>query len=325
VKNNTPPRLYLLAGDSFLIEEKRKAVCNEIRKQVPGELFERSCRLRETPLDEILKDARTTPFLASAQIFRITEAETLKKSDLEILSRYLENPPLTAYLIFESTELGAGSELAKLIQPAGLAFIADDRERKNASVKLIREKLARHGKAMSPEAVERLKEQAGDVPALLDSILEQVITYAGSEKEITEEMVERFEENWQEADIFKLLDALMSGRTDRALQIWNQLIAGDDQETYMLVGFLHSQLRRYWRGRSLLEQGASQERIMKECKVSPKQAPYFMRQINGYALPRLERAIESLFHLDWKSKTGRTEGPSAFESWVIQLSSDKQR
>jgi DNA polymerase-3 subunit delta len=323
VKNNTPPRIYLLAGDPFLIEEKRKAVCTEIRKQVSGEIPERSCRLRETPLDEILKEARTIPFLASAQLFRVTEAEALKKADLEILSRYLEKPSDTAYLIFESAELSASSELAKLIQTSGLVFIADDRERKNASTKLIREKLARHGKSMTPEAVERLKEQAGDVPALLDSILEQVITYSGADKSVTEEMVERFEENWQEADIFKLLDALMSGRTDRALQIWNQLIAGDEQETYMLVGFLHSQLRRYWRGRSLLEQGATQERIMKECKVSFKQAPYFMRQIGGYALPRLERAIESLFHLDWKSKTGRTDGHAAFESWVVGLASDR--
>ncbi|MFA6599889.1 MAG: DNA polymerase III subunit delta [Candidatus Omnitrophota bacterium] len=311
-------RVYLVAGDSFLVEEKRKQLVEHLTQKASGEVFQRACRLRETPLEEILSEARTLPFGVCAQIFRAAEAETLKKADLALLAKYLEHPAPETSIIFEAEAADSRGELAVLIAAHGEVHILQDRERRSAGERLIREKLARFQKTMTPGASERLKEQAGDVPALLDSILEQLGTYAGDEKVITEEMVERFEEHWEEADLFKLLDAILDGRMQRALMLWNQWRESEGQETYMMIGFLHSQLRRYWKGRLLLEQGAPQERILRECKASGRQAPFFMRRMGSLSRAKLEKTLESLFELDWKSKTGRAEGVAPFEDWLIR-------
>ncbi len=316
------PQIYLLVGDAFLIEEARKSAFNKIRTAFKTEIPERSYRVKEVPLEQILADARTLPFLAEAQILRIGEAESLKKSDVELLDNYLRSPADSAYLFFESSTLAKGDALAKLIAERGHAQFLEDRGKLSASVRLIEEKLRRNGKTMAPGALERLKEQAGEAPGLLDSILEQLMTYAGGEKTITEEMVERFEEDWQTADPFQLTDALIAGKTDRALMIWNRLMEDQETEVTAIVGVLHWQLRRSWRGRLLMEKGESQERILKECRVSPKQAPYFMRQLRAMSLHRLERAIDSLFALDWASKTGRTDASTAFESWLVRTTSN---
>jgi DNA polymerase III delta subunit len=320
VKNE--PRIYLLVGDAFLIEEARKSICKRIRTVFKTEIPERSYRIKEAPLEKILADARTLPFLTEAQILRIGEAESFKKSDVELLDNYLRSPSDSSYLFFESSMLTKGDPLAKLIAERGEVQFLEDRGKLSASVRLIEEKLRRNGKKMAPGAIERLKEQAGEAPGLLDSILEQLMTYAGDEKTITEDMVERFEEDWRTADPFQLTDALIAGKTDRALMIWKRLMEDQEKEVTAIVGVLHWQLRRSWRGRSLMEQGRSQEQILKECRVSPKQAPYFMRQLRAMSLDRLERAIDSLFQLDWASKTGRNDTFAAFESWLVRTASN---
>ncbi len=311
-------RLYLLAGDSFLVEEKSKTLQAAIRSAVKGEVPTHVYHLSEAGIEKVLTEARSLPFLAQAQIFRVKEADTLKAEEAELLREYLEHPSPSAYLIFEAPSLDRRSVFTQLLERLGEVHALEDREKKSASAQLIREKLKQSGKTMTPQALTRLEAQAGDAPAFLDSIVEQLIIHAGAKTQITEEMVAFFEENWQEVDGFKLTDALANQNTAETLRLLRQLVGDSERDLISLLGLLHWQVRRFWQARVLLEEGRPEGEVLKRCRVYPNQASHFLRQLKRFTRKKLETALEGLFQLDWKLKTGRAEGLSALESWLVQ-------
>lgn len=71
--------------------------------------------------------------------------------------------------------------------------------------------------------------------------------------------------------------------------------------------------------RVLADEGAPQVIIQKKCGVSAKQLHFLMRDVKRFSRSHLEKTLEELFLLDWKIKSGRTEGPTALESWVVEV------
>ncbi|MBI3306319.1 MAG: DNA polymerase III subunit delta [Candidatus Omnitrophica bacterium] len=311
----------LLAGDSYLAEEKFQNILGEIKKKIPGEIPIQVFHLTETSLEPILTEARTLPFLAEAQIFRLKGAERLKKGDLEVLKNYLPSAFPSTFIFFEALSLEKKGGLADILASEGNVFFLDEGQKQVSGMHLIQEKLKNFGKTMSPLMQQELMEKMGEAPALLDSVLDQMIQYAGEEKEITEAAVESFAEKVGVPDGFELTNALTRQDAGESIRILKELLSENDQDVISLIGLLHWQFRRFWLARTLLEEGAPENLILKRCGIYPKQAPYFMRQVRRFTLKKLERAIEGLFQIDWKAKTGRTEGGAALEAWVCEITS----
>lgn len=314
-----PHPVYLLVGDPFLIEEKRKSLLEELRRGSPGETAVSMHWLSEAPLDTLLKEARTLPFFTAAQVLILREAENLKETDTEILEAYLRHPHPQTHLILESSVPGKVSDLAKKVKNYGEVCLLEDREKKGAASRLIQEKLRRSEKAMTPRAAARLAEELGDALLFLDTLLDQLIRYAGDQKEITESMVEAFHENWQEADAFQWANAVANRRPSEAFHLLRRLLEESGGEVTALIGLLHWQMRRLWLGRRLLDEGCAESEILKKCRAFGRQAPFFLRQLKQYSRPELERALETLFQLDRKVKTGECDGAVGLEAWTARL------
>ena len=93
--------LYLVVGDSFLVDEQVKVISSQIEKGITDGVARQSFYLSDTGIEEIMTQAMTMPFLVGAQIFRIYEADKLKKQDVDTLSHYLETASKKTYLIFQ--------------------------------------------------------------------------------------------------------------------------------------------------------------------------------------------------------------------------------
>ncbi len=312
-----PSLVYLWVGDTFLTERKYQTLLLGLKQKDPDSTATQTFSLSETPLEKILSEARTLPFLISSQVFRLQASERLKEKNMEALANYFQNPSPSTYLVFESAELEKDSSLAALISKHGQVQFLDSQEKKSAGQSLIKEKLRRAGKTLEPSALARLEEQMGDAPAFLSSVLDQLIAYTGTETQVTEATVEAFQENWKEADAFALTDAIANRNPAKALLLLKQLVDSPD-ELISLLGLLHWQIRRLWQARVLLDDGESEGIIIKKCRLSPKQMSFFMRQVKNFSRKKLEYSLEKLFELDWKIKTGQAEGAIALEAWAVQ-------
>lgn len=314
------PPVYLISGDSFLIEEKSKQITAGFKKRYSGEIFEQTFYLSETDFSGLLVQARTLPFLVSAQIFYVRDLPKFKKQDADIFKAYLENPPKTTLLILQTDSLEKLEELVQLAGHYGKIERLSSKEKKSAFQLFVKQKLKTAEKTMQGPALRRLEEAIGEMPSFLDSMLERLIAYAGKSSEITENMVLTFEENWTETSVFRLTDAVTSRKPDVALQVLQDLV-GDEREIPGLLGILHWQIRRLWLGAVLKESGEPPSLILKKCRVSEKQAPFFTRQLSRLSAKDLEKSLDGLFHLDWRLKTGRISGLSALEMWVLETAS----
>ncbi|MBN1687563.1 MAG: DNA polymerase III subunit delta [Candidatus Omnitrophica bacterium] len=311
----------LLIGDPFLTQEKAKSLIQVFEKETKGNCAQQIYHLSHASMEKILTEARSLPFLAQAQIFQLKGAETLKKGDLEIFENSLGQIPEVTVLIVEAFDLSKNHSLVKLFGIHGEVFWLEEEDKKSLTGRFIKQKLEPSGKTITPGAMALLEERVGDAPVFLDSILSQLINYTGDKKQITEDMVELLAENWQEVDAFKWMDAISRRQTDKALSFLKALVGENEFDILPLLGLLHWQLRRFWVARTLLEEGKSEQDVYKRCRVYPKQIHFFKRQLKMFSREKLESALEGLFELDWKMKTGQADGPLAMESWVIRVTS----
>ncbi len=315
------PCALLVAGDPFLIEEKVKSFLQTHEKKESAPLSVVSCDLAETPLDEILIQARTLPFFAGGQVFRLRGVTALKKPDLETLEAYLSNPSASACLFFEATATEKSDLLMKLVRKFGEVHVLADEEKKTAGRRFIQEKLKQSRKQMTPDAMTQLLDETQEHPVLLDSMIERLVDFAGEKSQITEEMVDTFREDFHSVNVFSLTEAIAAKQPGKALALLLKYMDDNDKDWVGLLGLLHWQIRRLWQIKVLEEQGVFEEEIQRRAKVSPKQLPFLMRQVKRFTRDQLEQSLEELFQLDWKIKSGRAEEQPALEAWVVRTAS----
>jgi len=312
VKSN----LHLLIGDSFLRAQKSKAIAAETEKKAGGSFARQSFRLEETPLETVLATARTLPFLSEGQILYVQGADLLKEQDLAVLEAYLQKPSPQTVLVFETEEAKAVTGLAKLVKSYGQVLALAKEETRTAGAAFIQQKLAGAKKTITPGAKARLLEMCGDAVVFLDSMLDRLAQFADEKSVIDEAMVARFEENWTEMDVFKLTNAFLARDRARILKVFRDLMDFYEADLISLVGILHWQLRQLWQAAFLLERGASERDVCSRCKMPPSR----MAALRKFPVKVLESAIEALYQIDKKAKTGQVEGMAAVEAWLLRYS-----
>ena len=308
--------LFLISGDAFLRNAKAKTLVAEIEKGSGASLERQTFDLEETPLETILAAARTPQFFSSGQVFFIQNAGSAKERDLAILKAYLENPASRTVLILQADDLKGASELQKLVKEKGQLILLGKEEARGAGGAFIQQKLAQHHKTMTSGAKARVLAMCGDAVMFLDTIIDRLAQFAGDQKEIDEEIVGRFEENWTEMDVFKLTNALVDRDPARALKVFRELVGFYEADLFSLVGILHWQLRQLWQAAMLLSSGISEREIGSKLRMPP----YRLAALKRFPLERLESAVEALYQIDRKSKTGQIEGRAGLEAWLLEYS-----
>lgn len=304
----------MAVGDSLLrdreFEKIEEAVKNTAKKDISRQVF----YLSETPLVQVLTQAKTLPFLSSFQMFRVRDLASVKKDSLESLSLYAETPADCTILFFEAEMLEKAHPLNNWISKNGKVISLAEESSGVAQI-LLKQKFKKAGKTISTTAIDRLTTKIPEAPSMLESIAEQLINYSGVSAQITDEMVEQFEEDQRTVSNFALLNALSENKMAEAIHILHALIR-QGEDAYSLIGFLHWHIRRLWKAKTMLMEGQPEAVILKTCGIYFKQAPFFMRSVRQAKLEKLEQMIEELFQMDWKLKTGRVGETLPLEMWV---------
>ena len=311
---SAPIPLFLISGDPFLRTEKVKTIVRQLEKTggapVAGQIFD----LKEKALEEILSSARTLPLFSSSQVFHIQNAASLKEPDIEVLAAYLERPAPQTTLIFEADDLKGASELQQLVKSKGQLISLAKAEARGTGPTFLQQKLAQYQKTMTPGAKARVLAMCGDAVMFLNTMIERLAQFADDRPEIDEAMVLRFEENWEEMDVFKLTNALVDRDPARALKVFRDLTEIHEADIYSLVGILHWQLRQLWQAAMLLRAGTPEREICSKLKMQPAR----LGALRRFPIERLEAAVEHLYQFDKKSKTGQADGIAGMESWLLQ-------
>lgn len=309
--------LFLITGDPFLRAQKTKALTAEIEKKIGSPLAHQAFDLDETPLETILAAARTLQFFSTGQILFVQSAGSLKEPDVQVLAAYLENPAPQTILMLEADDLKGAADLQKLIKAKGQWIALAKEEARGTGAAFIQQKLAQYKKTMAPGARAKVLAMCGDAVMFLDTMLERLVQFAGDQKEIDEDMVSQFEENWTEMDVFKLTNALVDRDPARALKVFRDLMGFYEADLISLVGILHWQLRQLWQAATLLAAGVSEREICSKLRMPPHR----LGALRRFPIERIEASVESLYQIDRQSKTGQIEGVAGVEAWLLEYAS----
>lgn len=306
---------YLLIGDPFLCEEKRRELIASLQKEFGQELAVVVHRAEDIPLETLLSEARTLPFLARAQLFCLRDADRFTKGELELWSTYFQSPSTHTIFLFEAESLEKNHPLFGWARKSGRVFSLQP-EREKVVSNFIRRKLGESQKKITAEALELLESRVGDSFVFLDSVLDQLILHVGNRSEIDRAAVEALDDKLTRFEGFDLIQALAQRDFPKALEILNDLLELSGEDATSLVGLLHWQLRRFWDAKRWLAQGLMEREVASRLRLFGSRHTLFFKQLHRFSTGDLEKILEGLFDLDWRLKSGRAEGRYAIESWL---------
>lgn len=309
--------VYLLTGvEQHLID----TTIRKIVKAMPD--IDESSVLRfdleETPIEAVLEEADTLPFLEDRKLIIANNASFLKAADktkekvvhnITLLETWLSNPSPTATVLFLAPyeKLDGRKKIVKIMQQKAVVVEAMPLTGRDLTT-WVQNEAGTNGIKISPEIAQILVDMAGDSLLKLSNEITKIGMYMNGNGEVTREIIEMLVPRLPEMDVFRLTDAYMTGNVKRTISIYHDLLR-NGEEPIMLTSLIAGQIRLMIHVTSLVKKGYQQQQIAKTLNVHPYRVKLIMENRSIPKMERLLLILQKLAHIDHqlKSTSGKRE------------------
>lgn len=303
--------VYLLTGVEHHIFD---ATIERLKKALP-DIDEASIArfdLEEVPVEAVIEEADTLPFLQDHKLIIATQAVFLsgqdsKKSDvthnLTMLEEWLENPSPTATVVFIAPyeKLDGRKRITKKMRDLATVIEAKRLEGKDLST-WIQHEAKRNGVQITGGNAQLLMNTVGDNLLALGTEIQKIATYLGEQGEITPDLIDMLVPRTPEADVFRLTDAYLANNIAMSISIYHDLLRGGE-EPIMLTSLIAGQIRLMIHVQTLRRKGYQQQQIAKTLRVHPYRVKLMMENRRMPSEKRLLEILNQLAAIDYKLKT----------------------
>ncbi|WP_052947515.1 DNA polymerase III subunit delta [Aneurinibacillus tyrosinisolvens] len=337
VKQGNIAPVYLLYGtEEYLMDEVagliEKTVIEEANRDFNYSVYD----LRETPIQVVLQDAETFPFMGERRMVRATNALFLTgakttgavEHDLDALLNYMENPPDYSVLLLEvdQEKLDERKKVVKSLKKAAVttecaplkeAALADWIQRRSRRLQV----------EIEPDALQLLISMVGSNLRQLDQELEKMALYTGKGERITLAVVETLVTRELEQDIFRLIDQIARLKIEEAVRIYYDLQQlnksnssnKDNGEPLKIFTLLARQFRILLQIKTLQPRGYSSQQMASMLGVHPYAAKLATEQAKGFSEQALKQILNRLAEEDYRIKTGQIDKELALELFIMGM------
>lgn len=277
--------------------------------------------LRVTPLNEILDDAQNLPLGVTKKVLVLDHATVLEKGSARTVNKVVTEEQITAFnelsedvhlfLIVRSIDLDKKHPLFAYIETHGTMNIAADITEKDWHT-FIRAYFKKEGATITQDAVELIAARISDATNFL-SEADKLLLYTN---EITSETVNLLVSPKLEEDSFSLVNNLVSGNKEKALQSYRDYLVLN-REAHFFINQVARQFRLYAQVFILNENGLTNEQISEVLKVHPYRIKLAMDNIRFTDLMKIFSDLEHLALLDYKIKSGQIDRFYGFELFLL--------
>ncbi|MBB6445963.1 DNA polymerase III subunit delta [Bacillus benzoevorans] len=328
IKRNEILPLYLLYGkETFLINETKQLLTQQVLKEEDAEFNLSSYDLNETPIETALEDAETLPFLGEKKLlflhhpFFLTAEKTKEKVEhnLSRLEAYLKEPAPYTVMVFIAPyeKLDERKKLTKELKKKAAVFEAkklNEAELKN----WIRSRAEFNGVAIEPAAVDLMLTLAGTNLFMLTSEVDKLALYTGRGLTIDAQTVEKLVSRSLEQNIFALVDKIVGRKIDEALRIYYDLLKLNE-EPIKILSVITGQFRLIYQVKELSRRGYGQQQIAGYLKVHPFRIKLAAGQAQKFSDTELTHIMKELAEADLKMKTGQMNKELLIELFLLKL------
>lgn len=274
--------------------------------------------LEETPVEAVIEEADTLPFLEDRKLIIANNASFLKASDktkekvvhnIALLEEWLGNPSPTATVVFLAPyeKLDGRKKISKLMQEKAIVVEAMPLAGKDLTT-WIQNEASSKGVKISTETAQVLIDMTGDSLLTLSSEIAKIAMYMDGDGEVTSTIIENLVPRLPEVDVFRLTDAYMTGNVKQTIKIYHDLLR-NGEEPIMLTSLIAGQIRLMIHVSTLVKKGYQQQQIAKTLNVHPYRVKLIMENRNIPKMERLLLILQKLAHIDHqlKSTSGKRE------------------
>ncbi|SHE65564.1 DNA polymerase III, delta subunit [Seinonella peptonophila] len=310
-KNKEFHACYLLYGkEQFLLQESLRFLqkCMDLEDSDWGFA---SFDLEETPIEKVIEEAETAPFLSAQRLIVATNAWFLtgsKKNNhvhhhTDQLLQYLEHPVSTSVLVLvvPSDQLDRRKKLVKQLQKQ--AEVCEFNSLSGAGLKKwVMKQCKQYQVSITDEACQQLIDLVGNDLFSLHQECVKCATYVGAGETIEREQVQKLVPRSLEQNVFQLVGQLVERRLDNVLKIWYDLLA-QKEEPIRIMALILRQIRLLLHVKLLLEQGKSEREIAKQLQSHPYPVKLAAQQGKKYAEQTLRKLMLEALTADQQMKT----------------------
>lgn len=312
---------YLIYGEeNYLIDEKIKDIKKEIKVEEDNII---SYDLTNDTISSVLIEASTVSMFSDKKLIICDNSlflcanKSLSETELEDLTKYLENPFEDVYIVFivREEKVDSRKKITKLINKISKVYDCnkiDNYKLGNYIGDYIRDK----GYSISSSSIELIISKVGYELSNIIKELDKMFIYKGEDKKITKEDVEEVITNNLEKNIFELTNAIINKEKDKVMIIYKELIKSGEDPIKLIVT-LSNQFRLILQVKIMRNTGYSEKEIVSILKEHPYRISIAMKSL--YDEKTVKNILLKLSDLDYKIVTGKTDKFFGFEMFLLDL------
>lgn len=301
-----PPVHLVIGPDLFL---RREALASLTRKILgddpPDGLALAEFDGEEAELAAVLDEVRTPGLLAPRRIVRVDNADEFLTKYRHKIEEYLDNPTEGSVLVLICDRKQTSSRLYKTLLPVGGVHEFETPKPVALPGWIAERARSAHDRRIDTDASRLLAELAGDTLDRLDSELAKLAVFVGDRQTITAADVEEAVGAHREKAVFAVMDAVNDRNPRRALQLWDQVLAGSKTAEFSAVGGLAYVVRQWIDARRFAQTGGRHGA-----------QPQWQRP-SRFSLSQLEEMLTQLVKIDVAQKSSAGEVSLGVEKFIV--------
>lgn len=318
LRESLPKNVYLFRGDEVALMDKAweglvHAVASREGKPVKGEQLD----AKDVTAHEVVGRVRTVPMFAPRRVLRVRNVDLWPKEQRELLERYAADPNPQAHVVLTVGSKKSWKALEKAVESQGLVVDFTPIPERQLPA-WVREKAEALGKAMTPAVAALLVDAVGTDLHALEREIEKLCLYVGDAPHITAEDVEAACSRVRSEHIFKLMDYVVEGRLEAALEALRQVLLKGDSPLALLA-LLARHVRIMWQIKDGLERGETVAAMGQKVHLPAFVVEKTVRHAPRFSQEALERLHATLMAVDLALKTTGLSPDRALEAVIYHM------
>lgn len=319
--------LYLVMGEEDYLRDRAMAAITSMAAESGGdsggglEAFNYDLFYGdEDEAAEILTSARTVSVFAPRRVVLVKATDKLPAREADALLPYLNAPIPSTTLVFVAAKLDGRLKFAQALKDR--AVLVDCSPLPSSQVgDWVREEANRLGLRLTEDAVDPLKELAGESLSFVRRELEKLAAYVQAGRVAGPDDVEAVRGGEPGASVFNLTAAIGRRETGRALRILARNIESGEAPLRIL-GSLVWQYRQIWKAKEQLNRGTAASSLSRSLRVPPFRLREFLGQ---FPEAHLAKAFRLFLEADSDLKGGSAAPPARIlEALLLALCMDSR-
>ncbi len=274
----------------------------------------------KTDLKEVMAQASTAPFFAQHRVVLVQNSGAFEKASDDVLVDYLNAPCPSTILIFIEQKVLKTTKAFKAINKEGSAIDCAPYDEKSLAG-WIGSRLKAEGKTIDRDAYAEFLARTNSSMDNMDSELEKLLSYIGTNSSISKADVEAICTKQIEMEVFELVNAMRAKDATRTLAIYQELLAAKAAPMQLLY-LLMNQFNSLYIVKDLMDQGLGKDAIISQTKMRPFAVEMNMRQARQFSAASLRSFLQQALDLEHQFKTGLIEDRLAVELLIVGGASD---